>query len=93
LSKLYIAVARNSDNNYALLHKPIVALSGGLFQQCKCHTYELLDSLRTAGASDEEINPARRRIEEKGETVFESNNITDVGLKSVVFECCEEGRE
>jgi hypothetical protein len=88
LSTLYIAVARNPDNNYTLLHKPIVALGGGSIQQCECRTYELFDSLKSAGASDEEINPAKREIKEKGQTIFESTEITDAGLQSVVSKCC-----
>jgi hypothetical protein len=87
LSKLYIAVAHNPQNNYALLHKPLVALNASI-RQCESCTYELLDSLRTAGASDEEVNLSQREIEEKGQTTFEAVGLTDAVLEDVVSKCC-----
>jgi hypothetical protein len=52
-----------------------------------------LESLRSAGASDQQINRAQREIEEKGWTVFESSEITDAGLERAVSKCCEQERD
>jgi hypothetical protein len=83
--KLYIAVARNPDNNYTLLHQPLVALNDGELQQKKCRTYELLDHLKSAGfSSDEEIRRVQKEIEETGQTVFESNKVVDTGLERLL---------
>jgi hypothetical protein len=87
LAKLYIAVVRNPQNHYALLHKPFVALNASI-RQCESCAYELFDSLRTAGALDEEVNLSLREIEEKGETTFETVGLTDAVLEDVVSKCC-----
>jgi hypothetical protein len=82
--KLYIVVARNRENNYTLLHKPAVALNDGALQQRGCCTYEILDYLKSAGVSDEEIDRARTEIEEKGQTALESTRIVDADLGRVL---------
>jgi hypothetical protein len=70
----------------------MVALNAGAIAQCDYPTYELLHSLKNAGIPDEEIDRAQREIEERGQTVFEFNEITDAGLENVVYNYCEQAR-
>lgn len=89
MNRLYIAVARNPENAYTLLHKPIIALGRSGIRQCECPTDELLEAIRSAGATAEEISRAQSEIEENGQTVLESATILDKDLENAVHRCCD----
>src|SRR5271168_5256597 len=82
--KLTIDVIRNAENRNTLSHKPLVQLNDGLPQSSGCSMCELLDFLKSAGVSEEEINRARREIEEKGRPVLESDKILGADLERVL---------
>jgi hypothetical protein len=50
-------------------------------QPAGCSTSELLDYLKSAGVSENEISEAVREIEQKGQTVLESTMIIGADLK------------
>jgi hypothetical protein len=82
--RIRIQVLFNATHTNALQHPPIVSLGDGMLQSARCSTCELLDYLRSAGVSDNEINEAGREIEQKGHTVLESATITEADLKRVL---------
>jgi hypothetical protein len=82
--KIRIQVLFNATHTNTLQHPPIVSLGDGMLQPARCSTYELLDYLRRAGVSDNEIDEAVREIEQMGQTVLESATITEADLKRVL---------
>jgi hypothetical protein len=77
IMKITIQVNSNRD---LLLHKPIVRLNDDLPQPSGCSTGELLDYLRSAGVSAEEINRATREIDAGHPAIIESTKITAADL-------------
>ena len=82
--KLNIDVSRNPESRNTLLHKPIVQLNDDIPQSRGCWTCELLDYLRGAGVSEEDVNRVQREIEEQGHSVLRSNQIVDTDLERVL---------
>src|ERR1035438_10667705 len=72
--KLRIQVLLNAAHTNTLQHPPIVSLDDGMPQPAGCSTSELLDYLKSAGVSENEISEAVREIEQKGQTVLESRS-------------------
>ena len=79
--KLRIQVLLNAAHTNTLQHPPIVSLDDGMPQPAGCSTSELLDYLKSAGVSENEISEAVREIEQKGQTVLESTMIIGADLK------------
>jgi hypothetical protein len=79
-----IQVLSNATRTNTLLHPPIVSLDGGTPQSARCSTLELLDYLKSAGASENEIRGKAREIEDNGRTTFESSKINEAELKRVL---------
>jgi hypothetical protein len=82
--KLNIEVIRNTERRNTLLHSPIVQLNDGMPRPTRCQTIELLAYLTSAGVPEEEIDRARRELEEEGRTLLESTKIIDAGLERVL---------
>ena len=88
---LYIEVIRSRTHpDYTLLHNPIVRVNDGAPRPIKCRLDELLDHLKRAGFSDEEIERAQKEIEERGQTAIGSTTLTAAELESILSKCSEE---
>ena len=84
MMRLRIQVLLNATRTNTLQHPPLVSLDDGMPRSARCSTCELLDYLKSAGVSDNEINEAAREIEHKGQTVLESTTIIEAGLERVL---------
>jgi hypothetical protein len=82
--KVAIHASRNYENTNTLLHPLVVWINDGIARARRCSTYDLVNYLRTAGVSKDEIDRLQSGILEEGRAVLESSKIVDADVERVL---------